>query len=437
MTNITIPPGLDTEICVLGDDTLAQVPAVLEQLWPGQTPVIIADQNTWKVAGADVRALLTKAGQTAAPAVIFPGKPMLTADYLHIKELVPALRGNVPVAVGSGTINDLVKCASDEAGCHGYLCVATAPSVDGYTSSGAALTVNGVKKTVPCPAPKAILADNRVLGSAPLPMIAAGYADLAAKVVAGADWHIAATLDIVPYNQTAWNLVQKDLRSWLADPEGLRRREPRAMSALFTGLAATGFAMQHMGDSRPASGAEHLFSHVWEMEGLTFEEEHPSHGFKVAIGTLISTRMMNKIFALDANEVQTLLRKTPLPTADERQKQIDHFLQDSLATMRQEVSQVAMGKLLTGKKLEQRRKEIVARWPEMQQKVQQQLLPEETLRKNFQILSCPTEPAQIGLTAGAVHRGIMVAGMIRNRYTILDLLQEMGMMQEISKEILN
>ena len=121
---------------------------------------------------------------------------MLHADYTHVGELVPALTGRTPVAVGAGTINDLVKRASVEAKTPGYLCVATAPSVDGYTSYGAALTVNGVKKTVPCPAPTAILADNRVIGSAPLPMIAAGYADLAAKIVAGADWHIAATLGI-------------------------------------------------------------------------------------------------------------------------------------------------------------------------------------------------------------------------------------------------
>jgi len=52
----------------------------------------------------------------------------------------------IPVAVGSGTINDLVKLAAHQSG-RSYLCVATAASMDGYTAFGASITHQGAKQT--------------------------------------------------------------------------------------------------------------------------------------------------------------------------------------------------------------------------------------------------------------------------------------------------
>lgn len=199
----------------------------------------------------------------ALRAVSVPRRPILHATVEHVDELLAAFPENcVPVAVGGGTVNDLVKRASGVKGVR-YCCVPTAPSVDGYTSYGAALNVDGLKKTLPCPAPLAIVADTAVLDSAPPEMFAAGYADLMAKIPAGADWIV-----VDPARNGArsgpdvWELVQTPLRDNLSDPADVRR--------VFMGLAATGYSMQLYRDSRPASGAEHLMSHIWEMENLTF-----------------------------------------------------------------------------------------------------------------------------------------------------------------------
>ena len=91
----------------------------------------------------------------------------------------------IPVAVGSGTINDLTKLAAHRLG-RPYLVVATAASMDGYTAYGASITANGSKQTFDCPAPRAVLADLEVIAGAPGGMNASGYADLLAKNVAGA-----------------------------------------------------------------------------------------------------------------------------------------------------------------------------------------------------------------------------------------------------------
>src|SRR6185312_17040951 len=101
--------------------------------------------------------------------------------------------GAVPVAVGSGVLNDLVKCAAGIAGVT-YLCVPTAASMDGYAASGAAMIDGGFKRTIDCPPPVAIIADTDVIAAAPASMAAWGYGDLAGKITAGADWMVADAL---------------------------------------------------------------------------------------------------------------------------------------------------------------------------------------------------------------------------------------------------
>lgn len=69
-----------------------------------------------------------------------------------------------------------------------YFTVATAASVDGYSSFGASLrSPEGAKQTYACPAPLVIVADLDVIRTAPDWMAASGFADLMAKVPAGAD----------------------------------------------------------------------------------------------------------------------------------------------------------------------------------------------------------------------------------------------------------
>ena len=106
---IAIPEGLQTKLCVLGDNVLKDVPENVKKLWPGKTAVIIADENTWKAAGEKVSQLLKDAGVPQDEPYIFPVEPALHADYCYIPKLREIVKGKAPIAVGSGTINDLTK----------------------------------------------------------------------------------------------------------------------------------------------------------------------------------------------------------------------------------------------------------------------------------------------------------------------------------------
>lgn len=413
MNQIQLPPGLETVCFVLGENVYQDIPEILKTHFPGRRPWIVADENTWRAAGEAVYKVLE------APHLpyIYPAEPQLHADYGVVPLLAQQMPSDaVPVAVGGGTINDIVKRLSGEAGIS-YLCVPTAPSVDGYSSSGAAMTKDGLKQTLKCPAPKAIVADVGVLRNSPAEMKAAGYADLFAKLPAGAEWLIADTLGIEPVRQDVWHLIQPPLKKWLSDAGN--------MDHIFAGLAATGYAMQLYNDSRPASGMEHLCSHVWEMEGV-----EASHGFKVSVGTIASAWLHEKLFSLPVEELKKLM--PPPKSRQEKEAEADELLKRGVYGNAKEI---AMAKFPEPAGTLLRREMICANWDTLCKRVKEQLLPFEEIRSMLKKANCPTTPAEIGLVPGQFIHGIKTAQLIRKRYTLLDLLEECGIMDIMLKKL--
>ena len=419
MNLLPIPPGMETGAFVMNPGALNDVPELVRRHFQSRRPWIVADENTWRAAGEKLFAVLKSAGLDPFEPFIFPAVPMLHADDAVTPRLTEAMPFDcVPVSVGGGTINDLVKRASAVTR-HRYLCVPTAASVDGYTSYGAAMTDNGLKKTLPCLAPLVVAADVDVLKAAPAPMAASGYADLAAKVAGGADWIIADELGIEPIRADVWDLVQKDLRKWISDPADT--------GSIFLGLAATGYSMQMYRESRPASGAEHMISHLWEMENLVFNGVPVSHGFKVGIGTLASTALMEWLF--DGHDAAWARAKARPPrTEQERRAEVDSLL--ARGCYGAKTGEIAMAKFLTGDALSVRRELIFAHWDALAKRTSACLIPFRELKAMFRAASCPVAPAEIGLDAEQFRHGVLAAQLIRNRYTILDVLDELGLLRE-------
>lgn len=425
MNPVPIPPGMETRLFLLENDALNQLPEAIRSLWGNDArPWLVADGNTWRAAGAEVAKILKAAGMEGPDPFLFPGTPMLHADESNVNLLLEQFPENVvPVAIGGGTVNDLVKRASGLRHVS-YCCVPTAPSVDGYTSSGAALTASGLKQTLPCPAPLAVVADSGILRNAPPEMFAAGYADLTAKIPAGADWLAADTLGIEAIDPAVWELVQTPLRDNLSDPSDVRR--------VFTGLAATGYAMQLYRDSRPASGADHLVSHIWEMENLCCNGKPVSHGFKVAIGTVTSTALYEALFSLSEQEARRLAR----PGLDRagREAEIDALL--SVGTYGAATRTIALAKFREGRALAERRELIYRNWETLRKRILHQLYPLEELTRRLTAAGCPVKPADIQLGREQFLHGIRTAQLIRKRYTVLDLVYELGLLEELLQRIL-
>ena len=285
----------DTKALVIGTDTLPQVAEMFRKLFPDKRALVVADANTWRVAGDDVHKILAGAGVAQDEPYVFTD-PKLYAEWAYVGELdtVLAETDAVPVAVGSGVINDLTKLCSSHNG-RRYMVVGTAASMDGYTAYGASITKDGNKQTFDCPAPLGMVLDPNIAAAAPAKLSASGYADLIAKIPAGADWMLADAVGSELMDDFAFSVVQDGLKEALCDPAGVHAGNVVKVEQLAEGLLLSGFAMQATQSSRPASGAEHQFSHLWDMEHLKYNGASVSHGFKVRLRRRHSSKCCSKL----------------------------------------------------------------------------------------------------------------------------------------------
>ena len=224
----------DTQDVNLGAGALASLPGVFREGFGDSPAIVVADRITFEVAGKEVQRRLERAGHTMIEPYVFPAEPPLYAEYSNIEKLRDSLREHdaIPVAVGSGTINDIVKRTAHECE-RPYMCVGTAASMDGYTAFGASIEKDGLKQTLSCPAPRAVVADLEVLKHASEDMTASGYADLLGKVTSGADWLIADALEVEMIDPTGWSLVQDHLRGWTDSPAECAPEIKRPQSVLW------------------------------------------------------------------------------------------------------------------------------------------------------------------------------------------------------------
>ncbi len=430
MSNIkdALAAASETKALKIGWGSLADVAALFREQFPDKKAVIIADPTTYKIAGERVFSYLREAGIEQEEVFIFED-PNLYAEYSFVEQLIDFLKNNdaIPIAVGSGTINDLTKLAAHLTG-RQYLCVATAASMDGYTAFGASITANGAKQTFNCPAPQACLADIEIICKAPTEMTASGYADLFAKVTAGADWILADSLQVEPIDPKAWSIVQDGLHNALSDPEGVRQGNPEAITKLVEGLMLGGFAMQWSKSSRPASGAEHQFSHLWNMEHHLNNGEHISHGFQVSIGTIAITALYQCLLNTDVTQlnVRRSCENWPSP-ADSDAAALSIFE----GTDFPEIGlQETKAKYNTTEELKEQLNLLKDNWEDLKVKLAQQIVPLGELKRRLVLVGAPIEPEQIGISRERLRLTFIRAQFIRRRFTILDVAVRTGYLDQ-------
>jgi len=424
----------DTQNVTIGTDVLSSVNDLFTVSFGDAKAVVVTDENEFEVAGKEVQRIFEEAGRETVEPYVFSSDPPLYAKYDNIEILIESLREHdaIPVAVGSGTLNDIAKRAAYECD-RPYMNVATAASMDGYTAFGASIEYEGAKQTLRCPAPRAVLADVDILIGAPEKMTASGYADLLGKVTSGADWLIADALGVEKIDQNGWDLVQDHLRGWISKPAELREGDQETMDGLIEGLIMSGLAMQAYQSSRTASGAEHQFSHLWEGEGLGRDQNPPlSHGFKVGVGSISIAALFECVLEHDLSNLDIEKIKSQWPSPEEVEERVraahnppleDPAVKQSLAKY---VDKDALGERL------ELLQEI---WPELREKVKEQLIPADELRETLRAAGCPTSPEEIGLSRDDLKATYRRAQMIRSRYTVLDLANETGILNECVEEL--
>lgn len=254
--------------------------------------LIVADGNTFSAAGEKtLNALKNK----TVKKVIFSGDKILVPNEEAIENVEKELVGTeLIIGIGSGVIQDLCKYVSFKNKIP-YMVVATAPSMDGYASNGAAMITGGMKVTYPAGLPRAIIADTEVLKNAPIDMIKAGYGDVIGKFSALNDWKLSKCVNGEYFCDYIYNLTYGQIQNTLKLAKGILERNEESIKTLMEALVLIGILMSFVGSSRPASGSEHHLSHFFEITGIIENTEYFPHGIDVAFSTVKTAEIREKI----------------------------------------------------------------------------------------------------------------------------------------------
>ena len=280
---------------VIGSGVVNRLPEFVRKY--GRKAFVVADVNTYAAAGEKVCEILKAAGISYGSFVfkdkaLEPDEKAVGAAFMHYD---PAC--DVIVGVGSGVINDICKIVSNISG-KPYIIVGTAPSMDGYASATSSMSRDGVKISLNSRCADVIIGDTNILKTAPLHMLKSGLGDMLAKFVSIAEWRIAHLITGEYYCEEVAQLIRSAVKKCVSNAEGLLRREDAALEAVFEGLVIGGVAMAYAGVSRPASGVEHYFSHVWDMRGLEFGTQVDLHGIQCAMATMKAVELYEKVMAI-------------------------------------------------------------------------------------------------------------------------------------------
>lgn len=282
---------------------------------------VVADENTYAVAGCEAERILKDAGKHYATLVL-DGSPILPNAETIGKIILNACDVNAKsdifkysplpdfiLAVGSGTVNDSCRLASYRLNLP-YGIAGTAPSMDGYASAGSPILHDGTKSTVQCTTPKHIIADLDIMKDAPYDMMLAGIGDMFGKYIGILDWELARDYSGEYFCDKIATDVIDATNKCLENGYKLSSRDPECVKSIMEGLLVTGLGMAYTGNSRPASGSEHIIAHAWELYDVESGNPPHLHGLEVCEGTRLVAIMYKMLLEeTDDAHLKSLIKK--------------------------------------------------------------------------------------------------------------------------------
>lgn len=398
------PLAVETRAVVIAPSIAGDEAEMVKPLGLTGRLAVVSDKTTHEVLGAQVERALHGLGKVIS--TVLPAHPH--ADDATVDALRAATaEADALVAVGSGTINDLCKYvgARDH---KPYIVFGTAPSMNGYVSMNAAITVGGLKKSLPAQAPLGVFLDLSILAAAPPRMIRSGLGDSLCRPTAQADWLLAHLLLGLPYRTMPFVLLAEDEGELLASAGPLMQGDLAAMERLVRTLLLSGFGTAICGSSQPASQGEHLISHYIDMlpvPGLPFS----FHGEQIGVTTLTTARLQENLLA------------GPAPVLAANAESEADFVRRYGPALGPSCWREFSQKGLMGERLDAVNARIAADWEKIARTIRKITLPAEFLRQVLAQAGAPCRPRELGWPQDFYETAVRHAREIRSRYTFLDL----------------
>lgn len=414
---------------IVGKGVIKQLPEILDR-YEAKKPFILSDLNTYEAAGKAVCQVLENAGipytsYVFPQQVLPPNENTVGSAILHFDNAC-----DMVIAVGSGVLNDTGKILSHISKVP-YIIVGTAPSMDGYASATSSMDRDELKVSLNSRCANVIIGDVDILKNAPAHMLAAGLGDMLAKYVSIAEWRIAHLITGEYYCERVAQLVRTALKKCADNADGLLKRDENAVAAVFEGLVIGGIAMAYAGVSRPASGVEHYFSHVWDMRGLQFGTKTELHGIQCAIGTYIAAKLYETV-------------KTVTPNDEKAEAYVENFSYDSwkqelLAFLGESAETMIAAESREGKYVKEKHPARYAiirdNWQEILKILEEELPSAEEIGKLLDTIGISRDPASMGVDRDALRTTFKATKDIRDKYVLSRLAWDLGILDELSETL--
>lgn len=393
-------------------------------------PFVVSDINTYQAAGEAVCKLLSDAGISYTSYTMDSLCPTPSEYWVGAAAMRCTKNMDGIIAVGSGTINDICKIISCNTKLP-YIIVGTAPSMDGYASDTSSMVLSGLKVSIASCCPGAIIADTAIMAKAPMPMLQAGLGDMAAKYTSICEWRISHLITGEYYCENIASLIRKSLKQCVDCSDRLAERDPEVIGHIVNGLILSGISMGFAGISRPASGTEHYFSHIWDMTALECGYEHHLHGIQCGVSTLLTLKVFDYI-------------KTLQPDRQKALDYVNHFTMDEWEAFVRCLFGSASGSIISREKEEQkfskagheaRLEKIINSWDQILCIMEEELPSYDWLREKLKACRAPVDASELNLSAELVRDSFLGTKDIRKKYISTHLLWDLGMLDEAAAKL--
>jgi glycerol-1-phosphate dehydrogenase [NAD(P)+] len=299
---------------IVGHKTTIQVAELCNRIVRGNSALIVADKKTKKLSGNVISKILTKSDYNVKEKIVSSA----TAGQVNkIINYASKHKPDILLGIGGGSVIDVTKLAAFELS-RPFISVPTCASHDGVASPRASLKhrTGSVSKTAV--SPLAVLADTEIICRAPFRMLAAGCADVISNLSAVMDWKLAHRLKHDEYSSHAAVLAETAAELIIDHADEIKPDIEKSAWIAVKAMIVSGVAMSVAGNTRPASGAEHMFSHMLDHLGPGImlkgrKRKKPLHGEQCGIGAIMTMYLHGG----DWNRLIDALKKIGAPTTSE------------------------------------------------------------------------------------------------------------------------
>lgn len=422
------PHESGTKKVIVEKNALRHLPVLLEEIG-GKKPFLLSGHDTFAAAGEKVCAVLDAAGISYGK-YVFAHSPVLPTEHSVGSAVMNFdYSCDCVIGIGSGVINDIGKILAKATG-RPYIIVGTAPSMDGYASPTSSMELDGRKVSLDSTFAYAIVGDLEILCNAPMKMLQAGVGDMIAKYIALCEWRIGELLVDEYRCPVVDTMVETALERCVKAAAGLPARDEEAVKAVMEGMVITGIAMKYAGVSRPASGMEHYFSHIWDMRSLALGTKADLHGIQCGIGTLLSLKIYDYIRTVVPNREKALAYVANFDL-EKWNAQLSSFIGPGAQALIEDERKA--GKYDAAKHTA-RLERILANWDKIMEIVN--LLPhyDEVLALMNQI-GAPVSAESFDVTPEQIRTTFTMTKDIRDKYIASRLLWDLGLLEDATAQL--